>query len=185
MSLAASSAASANYWNIQRMKQQADAQRLARNAVKPLQTAQNQSNADEEAKYQRLMQSMSQLQSQIGGTYGQAQAALEGVGTSARQRVADTTAQSLASSDQGLISRGLGNTTIVDAAHRGIRSDAERANQAIDEQVSTQKAGLLQNRAGAELSLGNLNADAILSRSATSGLDLNTYLQLIQQLARA
>lgn len=163
-----------------------DAENYKRNqAAKALQASQAQANADENDKYNRLLASISGLQGQIGNTYGQAQSALEGVGTSARQRIADQQAQQSAASDQSLISRGLGNTTVVNANRRGIASDAERANQSIDEQVASMKSGLLTQRAGSELQLGNLNADAILSRSATSGLDMNTYLQLIQQLARA
>lgn len=175
---------SAMYWQNKRAAEAAAAQRAAAVAARSTKAAQTQANTDEESKYQRLLTSISGLQGQIGGTYGQAQSALEGVGTAARQRVADTQTQQSASSDQSLISRGLGNTTVVNAARRGIQSDAERANQSIDEQVGAMKSGLLTQRAGAEMDLGRLNADAILSRSATSGLDMNAYLQLIQQLAR-
>jgi len=93
-------------------------------------------------------------------------ASLSGMGTAARTRVAQQKTQAQGGADQDLISRGLGNTTIRQSVQRGIASDAELANQSIDEQVTGMRAGVMERR-------------------NDTGPDLSMYANLLQAAAAA
>lgn len=133
-------------------------------------------------RYQNLLAGVENTRRQVSGIYDQALAGLEGAGTAARGRIAENMTRSLGMADQDLISRGLGNTTVRSNVQRGIRSDAERANQEVDERVAQQRAGLLAQRAGMEADLGRFAADATLSR-VDEVPDLGAYTSLISAMA--
>lgn len=96
--------------------------------VSRFEKAQADANAANEQRYQQILSS------------------LGGQGKSAYRRIDQGTTQALGASDQDLTSRGLGNTTIRSTAQRGIRSDAENAKLAVDEQVAGMKAGVMERR---------------------------------------
>jgi hypothetical protein len=83
---------------------------------------------------------------------------------------------------QDMVSRGLGNTTIRSTMLAGADQNALRAQQNLGESVNRQKLGILQDRAGMRLNLGNLMSNAIQSRENT-GPDLSAYMAILQQLA--
>lgn len=154
----------------------------ARNAQYAAQTANDKANKDSLAQYQKLLQQAQQTTQNVGSLYGQAQQSVQNVGDQAKQRAGQQNQQQLAQAQQSLISRGLGNTTVLDSANRGINSDYAMNLGDIDEQQARLRSGLLTQQAGAEMGLGQFNADAILSRQNV-GPDLGMYTQLLQALA--
>jgi len=151
---------------------------LAKQAAKASQSA----RADSLSQYKSLMDSAKQTTDNTRGLNQQAQAAAASVGEQAKVRAGQHNEQQLAKSQQSLVSRGLGNTTIAGAASRGINADYAQNLGNIDEQQAKLRSGLLTQAAGAEMALGNFNADAILSRQNV-GPDLGMYSSLLQSLS--
>jgi len=141
-------------------------------------------NAAGESQYQNLLGSVSNTRGEVGGIFDRAESMLEGQGTAARTRIESNRVKNLGTTENDLINRGLGNTTVRTSARRGVNVDAERAEQAVDEQVSGQRAGLLTQRAGAAAGIGNLEADAILSRR-NQGPDPSIYANLLAQYGQS
>ena len=142
-------------------------------------------NEANEKRYTELLTHLESLTGQVtgaGGTYGQAQALLENVGNEARLRIAETSGKSSAQIEQDLISRGLGNSTMRANLQRAVTSDTNRALSAQAESEAAQKAGLLTQRAGAEISLGGMRAGAIEGRT-DAGPDLGMFASLLQAAA--
>jgi hypothetical protein len=154
--------------------------------IRQLEDAQSQANRANMQRYADLMQTINDLGQQVGsmGTYGQAQDAINQVGQAARTRVEQNAVRQGALAEQDLISRGLGSTTVRTSAHRGVQADAERQQQQIDEMVASQRAGLLERRAGVEMGVGGMMADAIQGRY-DEGPNLGLYAQLLQASAAA
>lgn len=65
-----------------------------------------------------------------------------GFGTAARARVQQELQEAQGKTAQSAVSRGLGNTTVVDALQRGNSRDAETQNQAIDEAAANRASAL-------------------------------------------
>lgn len=78
--------------------------------------------------------------------YKEILAQYENLGEAGRTRIAQQETRQLATGQQGLISRGLGSTTITAGLERGVASDAELARQQLEESVATQKAGVMERR---------------------------------------
>jgi hypothetical protein len=146
-----------------------------------IEAAQKQANDAGLERYQNLLNAVSGTKNSVLGAFGAAEGNLAGMGNSEVARIAQDRARQLAGSDQALISRGLGNTTVRNAARRGIVSDSSRAMSDVAERVATAKAGLNTQKAGALGDLGRLEADSILSRQDI-GPPTDLYASLIQQL---
>lgn len=145
----------------------------------------NKANTDSLAQYRNLMKMTKGEQERVigpGGYYDQAAGLQSGMGATQNAAIDAATVKGKASSEQDLISRGLGNTTIRSSVNRGIESDAQRAKNSVAEQVATAKAGLLTQKAGADQEIGRLRADSLLSRTNMPP-NMNAYMQLLQQLA--
>ena len=127
--------------------------------------AQTEANKANIKRYRQLLGSIKQLGVQTKQTYGKAFKNIAKLGQSARGRVEQGGTRALAESEQDLINRGLGNTSIRETARRGIRSDVEQNQLAIDEQVGAQRSNLFQNRAGMEFVSISCAVDAIEQRS--------------------
>jgi hypothetical protein len=92
------------------------------------------------------------LKQNLAGTkfgFQQAKRNLAGFGNAARADAMGQQKQQMAGLAQGLASRGLGGTTVVENAQRGIYSDTSRRLAEIDEQVGSALAGLSLNKAAA------------------------------------
>lgn len=96
--------------------------------IDQIQAAQKKANKANEERYQQIL------------------GLLSGLGTAGRERISRQTAQQQAQATQSLITRGLGSTTITEAARRGIASDAELARQQLEESIAIQKAGVMERR---------------------------------------
>lgn len=155
--------------------------------LRRLQEEQSNANNAGLARYQSLLETVGGAQTSVlgpGGTLDRADELTQNMGQTARRRIADSTAQQLGSSEQDLTSRGLGNTTIRSNVRQGIQAGAEQANQAVDEQVSTARAGQLQQRAGTQMDFARLMGDSILSRN-DQGPDMGMYANLLAQLSQS
>jgi len=105
----------------------------------------------------------------VRGLYGQAQGKAETFGTTGRADIIEGRDASLAQSEQDLISRGVGNTTVRTDTRRGIGNDAERNIQALNEKVAMMQAGLFTQQAGAETDWGQFTANLLQALGQSGG----------------
>jgi len=158
---------------------------ILNNLIQQLQGSQDQANTANLAQYQNLLSSANRTSKDIlgkGGYFSKAGALLQNMGNTARADTRENIANQLGQTEQDLISRGLGNTTIRSNMLSGVQNRGQRELNQIDEAVGTARSGLMQNQAGMALDLGRFKADSILSRM-NEGPDMSLYLQLIRQLA--
>lgn len=87
-------------------------------------------------------------------------------GRSAKTSAAKAAKEGTAQDTQSLISRGLYNTGTLDATRRGRQSDLTDQNSAIDENVASQRAGVMERR-------------------TDQAPDMGIYAQLLQQAGAA
>lgn len=155
--------------------------------MKQIEADQKKANEANLARYQNLISGLKALNEQVvgaGGTFAQAEQLLMGVGTAARQQIGESAVKAGAMSEQDLVSRGLGSTTIREAAKRGVESDKQKALRVQEEQEARQKAGLLTQRAGFETQLGGMMAGAV-ERRQDVGPDLRMFSALLQAASAA
>lgn len=86
--------------------------------------------------------------------YKQALGQFDLLGKAGETRIQQQETRQQAQATQGLISRGLGSTTITESARRGIASDAETARQQLGEGIAVQKAGIMERRTDVGPDLG-------------------------------
>ena len=89
---------------------------------------------------------------------------ISGIGRQAKQTTLDREQQQLAGAQQSAISRGLGNTSVLDASRRGIQSDTDRALLSINESIAGLRSGLFQQQ--------GLNIAQILTNQAGFGAQI-------------
>lgn len=147
--------------------------------------SQKKANAANEKRYADLIQNLTNLSQQIvgeGGTFSQAQNLINTIGQAAQTQIQEQAAKAQGQSEQDLVSRGLGATSIRESAKRGIMSDKTKALQAQAESEAAQKANLLTQKAGFQLNLGSLLSNAMQNRT-DQGPDLGLYSSLLQAAA--
>lgn len=109
--------------------------------------------------YNRIGQGQQGAQQNIAQGYGNLQSAvqgtIQGIDASQRQAIADSYAQQSGAVGQGLVSRGLGNFTVADAAQRGLSLDKQKADIALSNQTAGLSAGWLGQMGQAALSQAN------------------------------
>ncbi len=97
------------------------------------------------AGYQQVLGNQTGANQAIGAGYGELYntvlGGIQGVDASQRQAIADTYAQQKGQATQGLISRGLGNTTVRDSVNRGLSLDKAKADIALSNQTAQLQAG--------------------------------------------
>ncbi len=129
--------------------------------------AQNQSNYNNIlAGYQKTLQSQTTAQAAIqagySNLYNQVQEKIAGQGATRAADIRADAAQKLGSGTQGLINRGLGNTTVLDSVGRGIGFDEQRNLTANSESVAA-----LQAQSMSQLGLAGLNYQDYANRQNT------------------
>lgn len=157
------------------------------NLIASLDSQSQAAKTDQLAQYNNLLNSVAATKKSIlgkGGMYSKAGAMLANQGVSAKADIDEQTKNQLGSTEQDLISRGLGNTTIRSNMLNGVQRQGQREKTRVDESVAAARAGLLERQAGMASQLGGLEADSILSKSI-EGPDLSQYLNLIAQLSAA
>jgi hypothetical protein len=102
------------------------------------------------------------------------------VGEVARERIDRDALQNLASAQQGLVSRGLGNTTVRETTRRGVEQDRQFAQRGVDEQQAQLRSGLLMQQAGQQASQRQAMAQLDLQRQR-AGYD--QYMNMLSRFA--
>lgn len=154
------------------------------NIIKKFEAAQKESNQANLLRYNQLIEAIQALGARTSGTYSDILSSLDTMGTSEKTRIQDQMVNLLSQTEQDLISRGLGNTTIRASAKRGVVSDTQKALTQLAESVAGQKAGIKQNQASADFGVTQMLAGAIEGRNDV-GPDLGMYASLLQQAAAA
>ena len=144
--------------------------------------AQKTANVANVQRYNEILSSLGTLGQQVDTRFTEAAGQLAQLGEAGRTRIKTGATKSIAASEQDLISRGLGTSTIRMTAQRGIMSDAERARQELEEGLAAQRAGLSERRAGAEMQIGGMKA-GVMERRTDAGPDLGLFASLIQAAA--
>lgn len=150
--------------------------------ITALQKQRNEANRAAELRFQGITQQATQTRTRALGANTQAQQSIANLGASSRASINRRATQRRAASTQSLISRGLGNTTVVEGQQRAITSDADAAITRVNEGVGSAQAGIFGDRAGIEERTGRLGIDTALSRQDELPA-LSMTLQLLQQLA--
>lgn len=141
--------------------------KILQNLLAQFQTDSTQARNDSLAQYDSLLKS-------VDATEGRVNSYLGNLGSSGRTRIDRDAQNAYGKTQQSIVSRGLGNTTIADDLNRGVARDAEDARQSLDDRIASQQIQTQQQ-------LGNARGDAILSR-ANIQPDLSQFLGLIQAL---
>lgn len=90
---------------------------------------------------------------EIVGGFRNARANAERSGDAAKRSARDAGQQATSSAAQSLVNRGLGNTTVLESANRGIAADTSRRVQEIDSTLAGVYAGLDTQEAAAKASV--------------------------------
>lgn len=152
--------------------------------IASLKTSQDEANAAGLARFKGLTGRLGNIRKRTlgpGGIFDQQQANQNQLGATAGLQIGDAETQNLASSEQDLISRGLGNTTVRSAVRRGVQSDATRQRGALSESLAAGQNDLLGRRAAADFDIGRFQTDLGLSRQ-DQGPDQALYLDLIRRI---
>jgi hypothetical protein len=118
--------------------------------VKQLQQMQAASAAENKARLDKILG--------YADLYGQTQL----------RNITEQTAQQGAAATQNLMSRGLGNSTIVNSVQAGIQNDAQNQRAAVGEQQGMMKAGVLQGVSNPYPDLG-MYASLLMKPGALTG----------------
>jgi hypothetical protein len=148
-----------------------------------LQSSQTQANQANVQRYNDLLTSISNLSGQVtgaGGTFDQSLGLMEGLGTAGATRIEQGVQQQASANEQNLISRGLGNTTIGVNLDQQARQQGEQQLQALNEGVAAQKAGVLQNKAAAQMNIGSMQQKGIESLNQDAP-NMSLYAEMIRQ----
>ncbi len=99
--------------------------------------------------YNSVMNQMAPVQASIAAGYGglsnDVQGIIKGIGASQSQNIQDVYAQQSGAASQGLINRGLGNTTVANSVQRGLTLDQQKAQVALSNQLAALSAGYKAN----------------------------------------
>ncbi|MEM8737277.1 MAG: hypothetical protein AAGG38_02200 [Planctomycetota bacterium] len=150
--------------------------------TKQLEAQRAAQNAEADARFNRINQIASDTVGSANTLFQRAQQQAAGIGQTSAQDIEAARQRQIASAGQGLISAGLGNTTIGASVNRGINADAQRNQIANNESVAGLQAGLLTQQAQAQPGLGGLQIDSLLSRQTTDP-NQGLFQQLLAQLA--
>jgi hypothetical protein len=121
----------------------------------------------QDAKLGQAQQRLEGIIPMLNKGYGLARMDLATQGNSARRNVMTNQNQSQAGALQSLTSRGLGSTTVLDAARRGIASDTSRALADIDERIGSLFANLRIQQTGAVAGANQNVAQFMANRAQT------------------
>ena len=122
------------------------------------QTALNQQNSNYQNILGQYAQNQAAVQGQVGNVaqgYGQLSrqvlSSIQNIGASQSQAIQDVYAQQQGALNQQLVSRGLGNTTVVGSMQRGLTLDSQKAQIALANQIAQLYAGYQSQLGGAGL----------------------------------
>lgn len=152
--------------------------------IKQIQDQQTKANTANEARYKELVDLFKNLGTQTAGTYSDILGSLSNLGQSEQTRIQQAAVKQMGNTEQDLISRGLGNTTIRTGAQRAINSDTQQLLSQLAENVAVQKAGVQERASAANTDITRMLASVIEGRNDTSP-DISQYAALLQQALAA
>lgn len=101
----------------------------------------------------------------VMGDYARARGEINSVGQQAQSDIGRRGAQQQAGVMQGLQARGLGNTSILQNAQRGVASDTARNYQGLNESLAGLRGGLAERQGGMRNQLGQQMGDFMRYRT--------------------
>lgn len=146
--------------------------------------AQNQANNANQQRYQQQLGVLTGGYNQSAQDYQNALAATSGMGTAAKQNIALNLQNAQGATAQSAVTRGIGNTSVVDALQQGNQRTANNATQAVNEGVANQQIGIMGQQAQNANQGAGAISQAIAARNDT-GPNPALYAQLQQQAAAA
>lgn len=114
----------------------------------------------------------------IGRGFGQARADLSRSGGRARTSIMDNQARGLGAINTGLAQKGLGSTTILQNAQRGLYSDTSRQLAEVDEALGSQMSGLRLGEMNAKLGATSALAGLGIDKANAIGAGRNDLISL-------
>lgn len=134
-----------------------------------------------DAQRQEIAARDAQAQVNYQGLLNNVLGGIAGAGATEKQRIADTYAREQGSATQSLMSRGLGNTTVVDSIGRGLVADREKAYTDVAERTANMRAGYLSSIGQAQIGSyqqgSAMLGDLAKQRLTTQAGIYNTQLQ--------
>ncbi len=91
--------------------------------------------------YRRLDETQQAIDEMQRNMYGTVMGTLDNAGAAAGQEITDQYAAQRGNTQQSLISRGLGNTTVRDSVERGLTYDESKSRVNLANQIAAQRAG--------------------------------------------
>lgn len=112
---------------------------------------------------QQGLNTLEQASQRANDLYNDSRIQSDTIGNQAYNRIAANLARTEAKNTNNLISRGLGNSTILATINRGAQRDAEDAHQGVDEQRAQRRLALNQNLAQSDASMAGAKANYLMS----------------------
>ncbi|KKL90651.1 hypothetical protein LCGC14_1902530, partial [marine sediment metagenome] len=137
-------------------------------------------NAANEQRYGQIMQTVATTQDKVGQRYSEIMDFVDTIGGAGMERIGQAGQRAMATADQDLISRGLGQTTVRSAVQRGITEDMSRAEREQAEQTAKQRTDVMKSQVGADERLGMFLAQMQEART-DRGPDAGLMAQLMSQ----
>lgn len=147
-----------------------------------LQQQQSAANQAGQQRYDQLMAGLAGTQQRTQGAYDQSMAALDQTHNVALSQIGNQQVQARGQAEQGIIGRGLSNTTVRQSALREVDATAEQQRQQAESQLTQRRADLTTQKASAETKMAELMGNAMLSKQNVSP-NTSQYLSLISRLA--
>lgn len=157
------------------------------------QSAFNQAKAANEARYAETLAGYAQQirdydvnANQIGQGYRDLLARQERIGDSQRLDLQDQYARNLAQAQQSLIGRGLGSSTVLDAANRGAGNDFARSKIDLSDSLARQYAAVMGQKLGFQGEYARTKAGlqggrlGMMERRTDAYPELRDYLAMAQ-----
>lgn len=141
---------------------------------------QQRANAANEARYQQSLSLMTGARKRMSSLFDAARAQLASQGRQGGIDIDIGAARQQAQGTQNLMTAGLGNTTVRGAMSRGIETDRTAAQARLSEGIAGQRAGLLTQQAGAEMS-GAQAMTGLIGSKQDVGPDMGRYASLVEK----
>jgi hypothetical protein len=148
--------------------------------IDQLEEARRAANEANQRRYEQGLRALRSGRESLRQYFDLAQQNIQNIGQAATEEIDRSARRNYATGRQGLISAGLGNTTITSSLQRGVEDDRQRQLRAVDEQRQTAIAGLAERRAGAEFQTAGAISDFIAARDDI-GPNVGLYSSLIEK----
>ncbi len=150
--------------------------------IAQIQRSQNLANQANTTRYQQALAQMQSARNNLTGLYGRAGQYIQDIGQTAARDVNLGAERTYGGLEQDLVSRGLGNSTVLSSIARGVEDDRRRAMERVEEQRRVALGGLAERFGGAQFGATGDIAGLIQSRT-DQGPDAGAYSQMVRDAA--